>query len=99
MHEYRYHREAWHGRPAAAALENMSSAPPLWRWMATGISGWGMDVNPPRRMTVGWSSRVGNGIQLDSQAQDVGSDNQLAARQRGAESQHFRRSPTAVRAR
>ncbi|TEB33719.1 hypothetical protein FA13DRAFT_107853 [Coprinellus micaceus] len=76
MREYRYHREAWHGR-LAAALDNMSTSPPLWQWMATGTSGWGMDGNPPGRVTVRWASKVRNGIQLDSQGQDVGGGNEL----------------------
>ncbi|TEB19900.1 hypothetical protein FA13DRAFT_1780259 [Coprinellus micaceus] len=38
MHDYRHHRKARH-ESLAAALENMGSPPPLWRRMATGISG------------------------------------------------------------
>ncbi|TEB24667.1 hypothetical protein FA13DRAFT_1714501 [Coprinellus micaceus] len=40
MHDYRHHRKARH-ESLAAALENMGSPPPLWRRMATGISGAG----------------------------------------------------------
>ncbi|TEB26428.1 hypothetical protein FA13DRAFT_1713253 [Coprinellus micaceus] len=38
MHDYRHHRKARH-ESLATALENMGSPPPLWRRMATGISG------------------------------------------------------------
>lgn len=76
----------------------MSSPPPLWRRMATGISGWGMDVNPPRRMTVGWASSVRNGIRLDSQGRDAGTF-RLEARQGERSLNAFgERRPRSVRA-
>ncbi|TEB21424.1 hypothetical protein FA13DRAFT_1779281 [Coprinellus micaceus] len=92
MHDYRHHRKARH-ESLAAALENMGSPPPLWRRMATGISG---------RMAVGWSSRVWNGIQFDSQGRMSAvaiRTFRLEALQRGAESQCFRGTPATVRAR